>query len=202
MTRPNGSRRGRAEGPAWTRDPARKERILVAAADLLARNGYHAVAMADIGAAAGVTGSAIYRHFESKSAVLVTLFDRVIDGLLRDARDTVRDVTDPRQALHRLIDGQVEFVIADRELAQVYYSEIANLPRDDRMRLRRKQRHYLDEWVHVIAGLRDDLSGTEVHVTVHAAIGAIQSTLFHHTELPEERLRLLLHDAAQAVLGT
>lgn len=183
-----------------TRDPARKERILAAAADLVAHNGYHAVAMADIGAAAGVTGSAVYRHFDSKSAVLVALFDRVIDGLLRDARSVVQEVTDPRRALDRLIAGQVDFVVDDRELAQVYYNEIANLPEDDRRRLRRKQRLYLEEWVHLLAELRTDLVDAEVRAIAHAAIGAVQSTLFHNAGLPEERLRDLLARAADAVL--
>lgn len=184
-----------------TRDPDRKERILSAAADLLARNGYHAVAMADIGAAAGVTGSAIYRHFDSKSAVLVALLDRVCDGLLQDARAIVHEVSDPREALQRLIAGQIEFVVADRELAQVYYREIANLPADDSRRLRRKQRLYLEEWAHLVAELRTDLVDAEVRATVHAAIGAIQSTLFHNTGLPEPQLRALLATAATAVLA-
>ena len=39
--------------------------------------------MADIGAAAGITGPAIYRHFDGKSAVLVAMFDHVIDDLSR-----------------------------------------------------------------------------------------------------------------------
>jgi AcrR family transcriptional regulator len=189
------------EAPPRTRDPARKERILAAAADLVARNGYHAVSMADIGAAAGVTGSAIYRHFESKSAVLVALFDRVIDGLLRDEQQIVQQVTDLRAALLQLIEGQVEFVVADRELAQVYHNEINNLPEDDRRRLRRKQRLYLEEWVHLLDELRTDLTDTEARVTVHAAIGAIQSILFHSNSLPENRLRWLLVSAARAVLG-
>lgn len=184
-----------------TRDPARKQRILEAAADLVASHGYHAVSMADIGAAAGITGSGIYRHFESKSAVLVALFDRVIDGLLRDEERIVDDVTDLRAALRRLIDGQVDFVISDRELAQVYHNEIANLPEEDRRRLRRKQRRYLEEWVHLVDELRDDVTDTDARVLVHVAIGAIQSTLFHSVGLPEEQLRRRLTEAAIAVLG-
>lgn len=186
---------------ARIRDPARKERILAAAADLVAANGYHAVSMTDIGAAAGITGSGIYRHFESKSAVLVALFDRVIDGLLRDEQEIVHDVTDLRAALSRLIDGQVEFVVGDRELAQVYHNEINNLPAEDRRRLRRKQRLYLEEWVHLLDEIRDDLGDTEARVVVHAAIGAIQSTLFHSSGLPEDKLRGLLTSAARNVLG-
>ncbi|HKP42141.1 TetR/AcrR family transcriptional regulator [Mycobacterium sp.] len=172
----------------------------MAAADLVARKGFHAVSIAEIGAAAGITGSGVYRHFDSKSAVLVALFDRVIDELLRDEQKILDTTTDLGHALDLLIAGQVEFVVGDRELAQVYYKEIDNLPDDDRRRLRRKQRLYLEEWVHLINELRSDLSDTEARTVVHAAIGAIQSPLFHNTGLAEDRLRMLLTEAARAIL--
>ncbi|OSC32570.1 TetR family transcriptional regulator [Mycobacterium vulneris] len=172
-----------------------------AAADLIARNGFHAVSIAQIGAAAGITGSGVYRHFVSKSAVLVALFDRVIDELLRDEQEILDTISDLGQALDRLIAGQVEFVVGDRELAQVYYNEINNLPEEDRRRLRRKQRRYLEEWVHVVNELRSDLTDSEARTVVHAVIGAIQSPLFHNTGLAEDRLRVVLTEAARAVLG-
>ncbi|MBS1694061.1 MAG: TetR/AcrR family transcriptional regulator [Actinobacteria bacterium] len=183
-----------------TRDPERKSRILAAAADLVARKGFHAVSIAEIGAAAGITGSGVYRHFDSKSAVLVALFDKVIDDLLRDELQIIGDNADLARALDQLIAGQVEFVVAERELAQVYYHEINNLPEEDSRRLRRKQRLYLEEWVHLISELRDDLTDTEARAVVHAVIGAIQSPLFHNTGLAEDRLRVLLTDAARAIL--
>jgi AcrR family transcriptional regulator len=183
------------------RDPERKNRILVAAADLVARKGFHAVSMAEIGGAAGITGSGVYRHFASKSAVLVALFDRAIDDLLADARKILSTTTDLARALDLLIAGQVGFVVGDRELAQVYYTEINNLPDEDSRRLRRKQRLYLEEWVHLVNELRDDLNDTDARTVVHAAIGAIQSALFHNTGLAEDRLRGLLSEAARAVLG-
>jgi AcrR family transcriptional regulator len=186
--------------PSRTRDPARKERILAAAADLVARNGYHSVSMAEIGGAAGITGSGIYRHFESKSAVLVALFDRVIDALLADGQEIVHHATDLRDALVRLIAGQVEFVVADRNLAQVYHNEIHNLPDDDRRRLRRKQRMYVEEWVHVLGELRPELTDAESRALVHMAIGAIQSPLFYQSGLAEDSLRELLAASARAVL--
>lgn len=184
-----------------TRDPERKNRILAAAADLVARKGFHAVSMADIGTAAGITGSGVYRHFERKSAVLVALFDQCIDELVRDEQQIVSSVGDLRAALDLLIAGQVEFVVANRELAQVYYSEINNLPAEDRRRLRRKQRTYLEEWVHLVSELRGDLSDGDARTVVHAAIGAIQSPLFHNVGLDDDRLRALLVQAARAVVG-
>lgn len=193
--------RDSAEG-SRTRDPARKERILVAATDLIASRGYHAVSMADIGTAAGIVGSGVYRHFDSKAAVLVAVFDRVIDTLLGEAAEIVAAARDDHQALEGLVRGQVAFVIEDRELAAVYHREVHNLPSEDRRRLRRKQRFYLEEWVHVVTELRPDLAETEVRMVVHGAIGAIQSVLnYDASGLPTERLAALLTGMAHAVLA-
>ncbi len=183
-----------------TRDPARKQRILAAAADLIARKGYHAVSIAEIGAAAGITGSGIYRHFGSKSSVLTGLFDRVIDELLGDEQQILEAADDLSQALNLLIAGQVEFVVRDRQLAQVYHREINNLPEADRRRLRRKQRRYLEEWVRLVNVMHTDLTDADARAVVHAAIGAIQSPLFHPAGPAEDRLRYLLTDAARAIL--
>jgi AcrR family transcriptional regulator len=188
-------------GTGRTRDPARKQRILDAAAALIAEQGFHAVAMSDIGAASGITGSAIYRHFESKSAVLVALFDNVIDVLLENAAAIVEHTADDREALALLVRGQVRFAIDDRPLLQIYLREIHSLPEEDRRRLRRKQRRYVEEWVHLVVELRPDLIDTEARALVHAAIGAIQSILHHESGLPEQRLDTLTTTAAVAVLG-
>ncbi len=187
--------------PVRTRDPARKQRILAAAADLFARNGFHSVSMEDIGEAVGITASAIYRHYDSKTAVLVAMFERVIDQLLSEGQRLAADrQADPLDALTQLIDGQIGFVVDDRDVAQVYFREIANLPEADRRSLRRKQRLYLEEWVHLLTELRGDLDDTAARTVVHCAIGAIQSTLQHSAGLPEDRLRELLRRSALAVL--
>jgi AcrR family transcriptional regulator len=187
--------------PARTRDPARKQRILTAAADLVARNGFSSVSMEDIGDAVGITASAIYRHYDSKTAVLVAMFDRVIDRLLSEGQRLAADrQANPREALRQLIEGQIDFVVDDRDVAQVYFREIANLPEADRRSLRRKQRLYLEEWVHLLTELRPGLDDTAARTIVHCAIGAIQSTLQHSAGLPEERLRALLRQSAIAVL--
>ncbi|MDA8323751.1 MAG: TetR/AcrR family transcriptional regulator [Actinomycetota bacterium] len=184
-----------------TRDPDRKEKILRAAADLVARNGFHSVSMSDIGSEAGITGSGIYRHFDGKSSILVALFDLAMDDLRRQEREILDHATDLGQALSELIDGQVEFAVGSRQLAQVYYNEIRNLPDEDQVRLRRKQRLYLEEWVHIVRELHPDLDDAEARAIVHAAIGAIQSTLFHNVGLPADRLRVVLTRSARSVLG-
>ena len=95
---------------------------------------------------------------------------------------------DPLTALRGLIQTQVRFVLRDRALARVYHNEIASLPAGDRHRLRRKQRLYLEEWVHALAQLRPGDGDAVLRALVHASIGAIQSTLFFHSGLPERQL--------------
>src|SRR5215472_11994938 len=85
--RPGG--RGAPGRPARRRDPERKERILVAAAALGARHGFDAISMADIGAEAGIVGSGVYRHFGSKTAILVAMADRVMDRLMARSAEII-----------------------------------------------------------------------------------------------------------------
>ena len=188
-------------GPApRRRDPERRQRILAAAAGLVAERGYHEVAMSDIGAAAGIVGSGIYRHFDGKSAVLVALFDRVIDDLTRDSAAILARGLDPETTLAQLIDAHVRIVLEDRTLMRVYHTEIAHLPADDSRRLRRKQRLYIEEWVHVLEALRPQADDAALRALVHAAIGAVQSTLFYASGLPAGRLAALMAAAARATL--
>lgn len=193
---------GRPQAARRRRDPERRQRILAAAAELVAERGYHEVAMSDIGAAAGIVGSGIYRHFDGKSAVLVAMFDRVIDDLTRDAAEILDRGLSPGQTLRELVRAHVRIVLQDHTLMRVYYTEIANLPADDSRRLRRKQRLYIEEWVHVLELLRPELSDAVRRSLVHAAIGAISSTLFYRSGLPAVQLAELMSAVADAALFT
>ena len=173
----------------------------MAAAALGAKRGFDAISMADIGAEAGIVGSAIYRHFDSKTAILVAMADRVMDRLMTRAAEIVAACPDDRQSLSMLVRDQIEVALTDRDALAVYHREVRTLPEDERRRLSRAQRHYIEEWVHLLAPLRPDLADGEVRLAVHAAIGAIQSTLFFRSGLAHERLTELLEVMAHDCLG-
>jgi AcrR family transcriptional regulator len=185
---------------ARTRDPDRRRKILDSAAELISRHGYHAVSIAEIGAAAGITGSGIYRHFDGKSTILVALFDLIIDDLIEDQAKVLAEPDDAVELLDGLIDLQVKFVVTQRELARVYYNEIQNLPQADRTRLRRKQRLYVEEWVHLASVVVPGRTDSEARTVVLAAIGAIQSCLFHRRALEPDVLGLYLAAAARDII--
>jgi len=188
-------------GGVRTRDPDRRVRILRVAADLLADRGFHGVSMADIGGAAGIVGSGVYRHFDSKSAVLVALLDDVMDRLLQTASTAGASGRDERDVLADLVHGQVLFAVDDRALLQLYQREVHSLPDADRRRLRRLQRHYVEEWVHVLAELRPELTDAVARASVHAAIGAVQSVATYDGGLPRDEVVALLTRTAYACLG-
>jgi AcrR family transcriptional regulator len=184
------------------RDPGRKQRILAAAAALGARRGFHAISMADIGAEAGIVGSGIYRHFGSKTSILVAMLDQVMDRIATGGADIMAAGGSDAFVLSQLVRDHITVAIEDREVLAVYHREIHTLPEEDRRRLRRRQRHYIEDWVHLLAPLRTDLADGELRLAVHAAIGAIQSTLFFRSGLPKNQLAARLEEMAHGCLGT
>jgi AcrR family transcriptional regulator len=43
----------------------RRDQILATAAELFAQRGFHGVSVVELGKACGISGPALYRHFES-----------------------------------------------------------------------------------------------------------------------------------------
>lgn len=185
---------------ARARDPDRREKILRAAGEQFARRGYHAVSLADIGAAAGIVGSGVYRHFTSKSAILVALLDQVMGRLIDEAGQILATEPAGARQLEALIRGQVAFAIDDSYLVRLWQREVHVLPEADRRRLRRLQRLYVEEWVHLLAELRPGLGDGQARALVHAAIGAIQSVASYNSGLPRKHQADLLDRAAWACL--
>ena len=186
---------------ATARGRLRRQRILDAAAGLVAAHGFHAVGVAEIGAAAGVTGPAIYRHFRTKDDVLVALIERVVDQLLDGARAVVRGTHDPGDALAALIRAHVEFALRGRSLIAVYDQEANQLPDDDRRRLRRQQRLYTEIWADVIGASWPDRPRDLARASAHAVFGLLNSVADYHARLPDQQLGALLTRMASASLA-
>src|SRR5687768_18195413 len=87
----------------------RRSQIIAAAERLVAERGYLAVRLEDIGAAAGVSGPAIYRHFPNKEALLVELLVGISTRLLAGATEVVARADDARSALDGLVDFHLDF---------------------------------------------------------------------------------------------
>jgi AcrR family transcriptional regulator len=180
---------------------ATREALLDATAELVAARGFHSVGILEIGAAAGVSGSALYRHFANKQELLVALFDRVVDALLDGARDVAATNTDPRVALDALVERHVAFALRDRSIIAVYDQEAHNLPDGQRTRLRRNQRAYAEVWADTLLSVRADLDRREALTVVHAVFGLLNSVADHDPRLPDATVSALLGTIARDAMG-
>ena len=180
----------------------RRELLLQSAADLFSAKGYHAVGIDDIGAAAGISGPGVYRHFASKQALLEALCDRALTSMLEGAQGIPSEHDDPARALEALVDLHVDFAVARRALLGVWLREQGSLPDDVRRSLRRRLRAYEQPWREVLAQLRDDLPAEEVAVAVSATLSMLNTAATVDADEPPDRLaRLLRRMALSALLG-
>lgn len=195
--------RGTAGGVAGTgRRRSRRDEILEIAVGLFAARGYHGVSMDDIGAAAGVTGPALYHHFAGKEAMLVAALVPVSEGLLDGGRERAAGhPDDPGGTLESLIDFHVEFALANPAVIALHLHELDRLPDEPRRRIRRLQRLYVEEWVTVLTALHPGQPAGEA-VLAHAAFGLMNSTPFLGGEVDRRRRAALLRAATLAALLT
>jgi len=172
----------------------RRELLLEAAADLFAARGFHAVGIDDIGAAAGITGPGVYRHFTSKQALLESLCDRTMDRMLALAQGT--------DDLETLIDLHVTLVVEERALIGVWVREQRALTDDVRRSLRARMRTYEQLWRDAAAPLRPDLDRDELALTVGSALAMLNTTSLIDSPLSaQDRAALLRHLALAALLS-
>lgn len=191
-TRPNGQR------PTGERRTA----ILGAAARLFAAHGYRGVTIDDLGRAVGTTGPALYRHFPGKEALLGEVLVDISERLARRGRELVAGADGPQAALEALLRGHIEFSLDEPDLITVHDRELGNLTDQDRRRVRRLQRGYVEEWVSVLAELRPQAPQATLRASVQAAFGLLNSTPHSRRALSrDEMAELLLRMGTAALLA-
>src|ERR671910_3708398 len=118
--------------------PSRREQILQAAAQLFAERGSRAVGVDDVGAAVGVTGPAIYRHFASKDAMLAEMLLRISERLLAGGSERVSEADDDADGqLRALIAFHVDFALDNPALITVQDRDLVNVADADAAQVRR-----------------------------------------------------------------
>jgi AcrR family transcriptional regulator len=179
--------------------PSRREQILRAAAQLFAERGARAVGVDDVGAAVGVTGPAIYRHFASKDAMLAEMLLRISERLLAGSAEVVATAgDDAADQLRALIAFQVEFALDNPALITVQDRDLGILSEPDARRVRQLQRRYVEEWVGVLARLHPEEPTAACRARAHALFGLINSTPHSAGRLARPAMARLLTGIAQA----
>src|SRR3954453_7701256 len=89
----------------------RRDQILREAARLFAERGFHGVGVDEIGAAVGISGPGLYRHFAGKDPMLPELLVGISGRLLTAGKARVAEAPDPVGALDALVRGHIDFAL-------------------------------------------------------------------------------------------
>ncbi|MBA3338393.1 MAG: TetR/AcrR family transcriptional regulator [Geodermatophilaceae bacterium] len=178
---------------------SRRDEILRVAAQLFAERGFHGVGVDDIGAAAGITGPGIYRHFDSKDAILGEMLVRISERLLAGGQARVEDAKgDAIAAIAGLIAWQTDFALSNPALIVVQDRDLANVADRDRRQVRQLQRRYVEVWVDVLTRLHPQAREAQIRARAHALFGLINSTPHSAGELGAEAMSGILTQMALA----
>lgn len=182
----------------------RRQALLTAAAALFAKHGFNRVSLEDLGAAAGVSGPAVYRHFQGKQAVLGDLLLTVSRELLDGGQRVVAETTDPLAALKQLVGFQVDFALGKPDVIRVQDRDFSNLTPKDQAEVRTLQRNYVELWVEVLSRVHPGTEAAELRMRAHATFGLINSTPHsvrnHGRKVALKTARPLLEGMALAAL--
>ncbi len=178
-----------------------RQRYLREAARLFSERGFHAVSIDAVGAAVGVSGPALYRHFSSKEDVLAQILLDASESLLHGMEEILHANSTGEGTLTRLVDFHLDFALSSREVIRLQDRELATLPPERNREVRRLQRRYIDSWAGLVHDQRPDLRLDECRVLMHAVFGILNSTAHNEALAPTAVTRQVLRDAALAALG-
>ncbi|MFD1824336.1 MULTISPECIES: TetR/AcrR family transcriptional regulator [Mumia] len=179
----------------------RQEQILRTAATLFAERGFHGVSVHDIGAACGISGPALYRHFAGKDAILADMLVGISKTLQHGGRARLAAAADPKDALDSLVAFHIDFALTNPALIVVQEREWTNLDPSSRTTVRELQLDYVDAWVEVLRALRPELDQRTARAAVQATFGLLNSTP-HSARISEDAMtELLTQMARRALLG-
>lgn len=188
--------------------PTRREQILGEAARLFAERGFHGVGVDEIGAAVGISGPGLYRHFAGKDAMLAELLVGISERLYRGGRRCLTESAEaglaPAATLDALIERHIDFALDDRALITLHDRELDRLRDSDRKLVRQLQRQYVELWVGVVREVHPGLPEKEARASVHAVFGLLNSTphLSRPSALPDRvTTAALLHRLARGAFA-
>jgi AcrR family transcriptional regulator len=180
---------------------SRRDELLSVAADLFAERGFAKVTVDDIGNAVGLSGPALYHHFDGKESLLGEMLVRISESLLANATAIVERVSLP-QALDPIIAMHVDFAVDNRSLITVHFRDLVHARKGDQRRVKELQSAYVDIWVDIVAAQHvTTLDTKEVRAAVHAALGLINSTPFSGRLRRDAQVALLRKMAAASIAG-
>ena len=154
---------------------SRREQLLTEAIRLFDERGFQSVTTDDIGQAAGVSGPSIYRHFPSKTDLLVAAVARGSERRQASTNRALARAAGPREALDFLLRAYVDFALENSHLLGVLISELDQLPGQTRKHSLQVQCDFLAVWEHLLDQAAPGSDGRELKITIRAVLTLVDN---------------------------
>jgi TetR/AcrR family fatty acid metabolism transcriptional regulator len=124
VTGSGGAALPRIENGPPAKSDNKHDRILHAAIEVFAENGYFNSRISDIAKKADVADGTIYLYFKNKEQILMAAIDYAFTIFMNAAQKEMATIADPRERLARLAALHLESLGANRGLAMVFQTEL------------------------------------------------------------------------------
>jgi TetR/AcrR family transcriptional regulator, fatty acid metabolism regulator protein len=156
------------------------QRILDAAVEVIAENGYFHSPVSAIAARAGVADGTIYLYFKSKDDVLRTAIDKMFERFFGQVEREFETLTGPREQLEFIAQVHLESHAVNRSLAILMQTEV----RQSAKFIAEFSHHHLVKYIAVVReiirrGQAEGIFRADVSdgVVAHCMFGAIDELL-------------------------
>lgn len=183
------------------RRPQRRDQILRAALKLFHERGYDATSMNDIGAATGITGPGIYRHFANKQEILEVAVLEAGGHAVEVINRVIEETPEPQAQLRRLVSSFITLAIENPDLTVMGVRERRHLTRSTRRWLDRYDHQHRLLWEGALMQARPELTPDQAHVIVGGAVSLIVGAVAGKTPLHRDDLAELVETMVLGAIG-
>ncbi|MGW4328081.1 TetR/AcrR family transcriptional regulator [Nocardia sp. NPDC004573] len=171
-------RRGRPPAAESTAGDTRA-RIVRAAIDLFAEQGFHGTGVAEIGERADVQRGALYYHIGSKEELLWQILRDYIQPMLTEAEAIADGSDDPVIKLRKMIHSHIRLIIRHQREVAIQLRDVGALTGERAAQLQELRDRVQHCWQRVIdAGHAEGLLRTDDHVVTNSMLGMVNMVSF------------------------
>ncbi|MFE3504392.1 TetR/AcrR family transcriptional regulator [Kitasatospora sp. NPDC059160] len=193
--------RTRAQPPEQPRPQARREELLAAAVRLFHQRGFDNVSTDQLGAAVGISGPSVYRHFDSKAQLLAASLVRSRERLWHEVDGAISTAAGPAEALAAGLGAYVDFALRNGDYLGAMLSETERLAPPDRRAAVDFRRDFLRTWVGLLRQVRPEYDAVTARIRVHALFSLVNDGVRNRPYSARPDLGDCLRRIGRAVLG-
>ncbi|WP_354641280.1 TetR/AcrR family transcriptional regulator [Kitasatospora camelliae] len=168
---------GRTSGsesrPAPAPVESRREELLVTAVRMFHERGFDNVSTEQLGAAVGIAGPSLYKHFDTKADLLAAALVRSRERLWQEVEGAIAGAAGPREALTAGLDAYTGFALRNSHYLGAMMSETERLAPADRKAAVDFRRDFLRTWVGLLQQLHPEYDQAEARIRVHAMFALV-----------------------------